>query len=71
MPTLTPIVHQGRIAAIVVGDQAVIRSSLSAVEGRFVQAMCLYALQLAEEGRRDEYTDADAEGYAEAALRAH
>ena len=69
MHTLTPIIHQGRVAAIVVAGQAVIRTSLSEADARFVQAMCLYALQLADEGRTNQYTDADAEGYARVALR--
>jgi hypothetical protein len=69
MEALTPIIHQGRVAAIVIAGQAVIRSSLSTADARFVQAMCLYALQLADEGRTHEYTDSDAEGYAQAALR--
>jgi hypothetical protein len=69
MQSLTPIIHQGRVAAIVVAGQAVIRSSLAESDARYVQAMCLYALQLADEGRTDQYTDADAEGYAREALR--
>lgn len=69
MPNLQRINHNGRLAAIVLAGQAIIDDTLSDDAFRHVQAKCLYALELAEEGRPDSYTDQDGDAYARAALR--
>lgn len=69
MRQIQPITHSGRLVAIVVAGQAVIRSCLSAEELIVVQAKCLYALELADAGLAEAYTDADADAYAREAIR--
>jgi hypothetical protein len=68
MPNLQPIKHCGRLAAVVVAGQAIIDDVLPDEEFRHVEAMCLYALELAEDRRAHTYTDQDADAYAHAAL---
>lgn len=68
MPSLQRIRHRGQLVAVTVADHAFIVARLSAEELFHVQAMCLYALELADMGRSDGYTDEDAEMYARAAL---
>jgi hypothetical protein len=69
MRNLQPIYDNGCLVAVVVGGQAVIDDTLSDQQSRRAQAMCLYALELADDGGGDrEYSDADAEAYARAAL---
>lgn len=70
MANLQRISHRGRLAAVVVAGQAIIEDTLSDEDFHHVQAMCLYSLELAEQGREYEYTDHDADQYARAA-RAH
>lgn len=65
--TLQPIIHNGQLAAVVIAGQAIITDTLPAQDVRHVQAMCLYALELAEQGRPTSYADADADEYARAA----
>jgi hypothetical protein len=65
---LQKIHHGRRFAAVVVAGQAIIDDTLSPYAFAFVQAKCLYALELAERGEADYYTDEDAEAYARAAL---
>jgi len=62
------IYHNGQLAAVTIADQAIIAGSVSDRDLLHVQAKCLYALELADMGRSDGYTDADAEMYARAAL---
>jgi hypothetical protein len=69
MRQLQPITHRGRLVAVVVAGQAMIRSCLSAEDLIEVQAKCLYALELADAGRAAAYTDTDADAYARAAAR--
>jgi len=68
VPCLQRIEHNGRLAAIVVAGRAIIDDTLSDEAFRQVQAKCLYALELAGQGRPDAYTDPDAEAFARAAL---
>lgn len=68
MRNLQPITHQGQLVAIVIAGQAIIDDTLTPPAHRHVQAMCLYALELAQQGRPHSYTDTDAEQYARAAL---
>ena len=51
MSEIQPIIHHGRVAALVVAGQAIIRDALPSREHATVKAMCLYALEVAE-GRR-------------------
>lgn len=67
MRNLQPIIHQGQLAAIVVGGLAVIDDTLSDEAFRHVQAMCIYALQIADRERPGPYKDAVADAYARAA----
>ena len=64
MRNLQPITHQGRLVAVVTCGQAIIQDNLPAAQLRHVQAMCLYALELAERGQAHSYTDTDAAAYA-------
>ena len=68
MANLQRISHRGRLAAVVVAGQAIIENTLSDEDFRHVQAMCLYALELAEQDRAEAYTDHDADQYARAAF---
>lgn len=68
MRQLQPVTYQGRIVAAVVAGQAVILTGISDEAIVQVQARCLYALELADAGRAEDYTDADAEAYAAFAL---
>ena len=70
MPNLQRINYNGRLAAIAIAGQAIIEDTLSDEAFRQVQAKCLYALELAEQGRADTYTEQDADAYAQAALAA-
>lgn len=67
VPNLQRIIHNGQLVAVVVAGQAIIEDTLSDERFRHVQAMCLYALDLAEEGQANSYTDADADAYAQTA----
>ncbi|MGH2867837.1 MAG: hypothetical protein ACRDNK_09745 [Solirubrobacteraceae bacterium] len=64
---LQPIIHNGQLAAVVIAGQAIITDTLPAQDLRHVQAMCLYALELADQAPPKSYTDADADEYARAA----
>ncbi len=66
MGQLTRITHEGQLVAVVVAGQAVIDDALPDESFGHVQAMCMYALDLEYAGQLDQYTDADAEGYARA-----
>lgn len=68
MPNLQRIHHNGRLAAVVVAGEAIVDDTLSDYALASVQAKCLYALELAEKGGAESYTDEDAEAYARAAL---
>ena len=65
---LRKIHHLGRLAAVVVAGQAIIDDTLSPYALACVQAKCLYALELADRGEAESYTDEDAEAYAQVAL---
>lgn len=59
--------HRGQLAAVVVAGQAIIEDTLPADDFRHVQAMCLYAMEIATRERPGPYTDAGADAYARAA----
>ena len=68
VPTLQPIIYNGELAAIVLSEHAIVRTALPRQDLRHIKAMCLYALELDDDGRSESYTDADADAYARAAL---
>ena len=64
MSTLQKIVHNGRVAALVVADQAILAEGLDENEERTVKAMCLYALDVAAGLQPGPYSDERALQYA-------
>jgi hypothetical protein len=64
MSELQKIIYNGRLAAIVLADQAVIPDGLAETEERTVKAMCLYALEIAAGLQPAPYTDERALEYA-------
>jgi hypothetical protein len=54
----------GRVAALVVAERAIIRDDLIGVDRRRAQAKALYALQIAAGELPGPYTEARAERYA-------
>ena len=67
MNEIQPIIHHGRVAALVVAGQAIIRDALPSREQATVKAMCLYALEVADGRLPGPYSDARALAYARAA----
>ena len=67
MSEIQPIIHHGRVAALVVAGQAIIPDALPSREQATVKAMCLYALEVADGRVPGPYSDARALAYARAA----
>jgi hypothetical protein len=67
MSDVQPIIHRGRLAAIVVAGQAIIPGAIPDREQLTVKAMCPYALKIADGLRPGPYTDTAALAYAHAA----
>ena len=67
MSNLQKITHNGRVAALVVADQAILVDGLAEDEERTVKAMCLYALEIAAGLQPGPYTDERALHYARCA----
>ena len=68
---LQKITLNGRVAALVVADQAILLNGLGEAEERTVKAMCLSALEVAAGRERGPYSDDCAIQYARrAALEA-
>lgn len=67
MSEIQPIIYRGRMAALVVGGQAIFSDALPSREQATVKAMCLYALEVAEGRLPGPYSDAQALAYARAA----
>ena len=67
MSEIQPIIYRGRMAALVVGEQAIISDALPSREQTIVKAMCLYALEVAEPRLPGPYSEARALAYARAA----
>ena len=70
MHEIQAITHRGRVAAVVADGRAIIPDSVPDSELLTVQAMCLYALEIAEGRLPGPYTTAHALEYARAALAA-
>jgi hypothetical protein len=58
------IVYRDRLAAVVIGEEAVIEDGLSGVELLDVQAMCLFAIEVASGERPGPYSDRRAAAFA-------
>lgn len=67
MKTIQIIEHDGRPAALVAGDEAIIATHLTASARARVQAKALYAIAISTGTRPGPYTDAGAEDYADSA----
>jgi len=65
--TLQEIHHRGVLAAVVVGDQAMIRPHVTDHDLPDVEAMCLYAIEIHTGTHPGPYTDHAAERYAQTA----
>ena len=66
---MTKIIHRGRLAAVVLADQAILTEELPEPDERTVKAMCLYALEIAAGQQPGPYTDEEALEYAHRAQR--
>jgi hypothetical protein len=69
MSDMTKIVYQGRLAAVVLADQAILTDALPEPDERTVKAMCLYALEIDAGLQPGPYTDEKALDYARRAPR--
>jgi hypothetical protein len=70
MSDMTKIIYKGRLAAVVLADQAILTGDmLSEPDERTVKAMCLYALEIAAGQQPGPYTDENALEYAQRAPR--
>lgn len=67
MSGLQKIIYRGRLAAVVIADQAILTDPLPEPDERTVKAMCLYALEVAAGLQPGPYTDEGALSYARAA----
>jgi hypothetical protein len=70
MADIHPIMHNGRLAAVVAGRQAMIRDSVPDRDLPTIKAMCLYALEVADGRIPGPYSSAQALAYARAASAA-
>jgi hypothetical protein len=64
MSALQKIIYNGQVAAIVLADQAIIPDGLADADERTVNAMCLYALEVAAGLQPGPYSDERALQYA-------
>ena len=64
MTNLQKITYNGRLAAVVLADQAIVVDGLRENDERTVKAMCLYALEIAAGRERGPYSDQRALRYA-------
>jgi hypothetical protein len=69
MTDMTKIVYQGRLAAVVIAEEAILTDPLPEQDERTVMAMCLYALEIAAGLHPGPYTDEKALAYAHRAQR--
>jgi hypothetical protein len=61
---LQKIVYRGRMAAVVIADQAILADPMPEPDERTVKAMCLYALDVAAGHEPGPYSDDRALRYA-------
>jgi hypothetical protein len=69
MSEMTKIIYNGRLAAVVLADQAILTDLLPDGDEYTVKAMCLYALEIAAGVQPGPYTDEKALEYARRAGR--
>jgi hypothetical protein len=69
MSEITRIIYQGRLAAVVVTEEAILTDPLPEPDERAVKAMCLYALEINAGLHPGPYTDENALEYAQRAER--
>jgi hypothetical protein len=69
MGQLQRITYNGRVAAVVVGEEAIVSDGLGDDDERTVKAMCLYALEVTAGRESGPYTDERAIRYARGAER--
>jgi hypothetical protein len=69
MNGMQKIIYRGRLAAVVLADQAILTEELPEGDERTVKAMCLYALEIAAGLHPGPYTDEQALEYARRAER--
>jgi hypothetical protein len=69
MSALQKITYKGRLAAVVLADQAILTDPLPEPDERTVKAMCLYALEVAAGLQPGPYSDERALRYARRAGR--
>jgi hypothetical protein len=68
MRAIQPIEHRGHVVALVIEDVAILSEHLSTPDRRFVQAKCLYALEIRRGVRPGPYEDDEAVRYAARAI---
>jgi hypothetical protein len=64
MSGMQRIVYRGRLAAVVLADEAILTDPLPEQDERHVKAMCLYALEVAAGLQPGPYSDERALQYA-------
>ena len=64
------ITYNGEVVAVVIADQAIIPKALPAEDRKTVEAMCLYALEIAAGQLAGPYSDERALAYAQRAAAA-
>jgi hypothetical protein len=64
MSEMQKIIYNGRLAAVVLADQAILTDTLPEPDERTVKAMCLYALEIAAGQQPGPYTAEKALEYA-------
>ena len=69
MSEFQQITYHGEVVAVVVADQAIIPKALPAEDRETVEAMCLYALEVAAGRHAGPYSDDRALAYARRARR--
>ena len=70
MSEFQQITYNGEVVAVVIADQAIIPKALPAEDRKTVEAMCLYALEVAAGRHACPYSDDHALAYAERAAAA-
>lgn len=70
MSDFQQITYNGEVVAVVVGDEAIIQKALPAEDRRTVEAMCLFALEVAAGLHAGPYSDERALKYARRARAA-
>ena len=70
MSEFQQITYNGEVVAVVIADQAIIPKALPAEDRKTVEAMCLYALEVATGQHAGPYSDDRALAYAQRAAAA-